>query len=65
MGLMPRWAQRLTGFDVAPTVYRMFHEPALRTTARTLRWAFGTPPFRRLADERVGQAAPGPLRIAA
>jgi uncharacterized protein (DUF2236 family) len=65
MGLMPRWAQELTGFDVAPTVYRTFHEPALRATARTLRWAFGTPPFRRLADERVGQAAPEPLPVAA
>jgi uncharacterized protein (DUF2236 family) len=54
MGLMPRWAQELSGFAVSPVVYRSLHEPALRSYARTLRWAFGTPPFRALAEQRVG-----------
>ena len=53
MGLMPRWAQELTGFAPSAARYRSVHEPALRTYARTLRWAFGTPPFRALAEQRV------------
>ena len=54
MGLMPRWAQELSGFAPSAAAYRTAHEPSLRTFARTLRWAFGTPPFRALADRRVG-----------
>ena len=53
MGLMPRWAQELTGFAPSPAGYRTLHEPALRAYARALRWGFGTPPFRALADRRV------------
>jgi uncharacterized protein (DUF2236 family) len=53
MGLMPRWAQELSGFAPPAMAYRTLHEPALRAFARTLRWAFGTPPFRGLADQRV------------
>ncbi|MGH7856148.1 MAG: oxygenase MpaB family protein [Candidatus Binatia bacterium] len=56
MSLMPRWAQRLTGFDASPVAQRFLHDPALHIYARSLRWAFGTPPYRRLADERVGTA---------
>jgi uncharacterized protein (DUF2236 family) len=55
MGLMPRWAQELSGFAPSPLAYKTLHEPALRTFARTLRWAFGTPPFRALAEERVAE----------
>jgi uncharacterized protein (DUF2236 family) len=53
MGLMPRWAQGLTGFAPSPLTYKTLHEPSLRAYARTLRWAFGMPPFRALAEERA------------
>jgi uncharacterized protein (DUF2236 family) len=53
MGLMPRWAQELSGFAAWPPGYKATHEPALRTFATTLRWAFGTPPFRAMAEERM------------
>ena len=56
MGLMPRWAQELSGFAAPAPVYRAVHAPSLATFARTLRWAFGTPPFRALAEERVAAA---------
>ena len=58
MSLMPAWAQRLTGFETSELARRTLHEPSLRTYARTLRWAFGTPPFRALAEERVQAPAP-------
>ena len=60
MSLAPRWAQELTGFDHPEAVQRLFYAPAMQTYARMLRWAFGTPPWRRLADERVGNAAATP-----
>ena len=56
MGLMPRWAQELTGFAPSAAAWRTLHEPSLRTFARSLRWAFGTPPFRALAEERATSA---------
>jgi uncharacterized protein (DUF2236 family) len=59
MGLMPRWAQELSGFAPSAQAYRTLHEPALRSYARTLRWAFGTPPFRALAEERVAASEDG------
>jgi uncharacterized protein (DUF2236 family) len=65
MGLMPRWARELSGFGVPGPVHRAVHEPALRAFARTLRWAFGTPPFRELADRRVAMPAHDELRAAA
>jgi len=50
MSLMPEWARRMTGFDAPlPQVSAAM----MRSYAVTLRWAFGTPPWRRLADERV------------
>jgi uncharacterized protein (DUF2236 family) len=55
MGLMPRWAQELTGFEPSPLAWRTLHEPMLHAYARTLRWAFGRPSFRALADERVAR----------
>jgi uncharacterized protein (DUF2236 family) len=58
MSLMPRWAQRLTGFEPSELARRTLHEPSLHAFARTLRWAFGTPPFRALADERAAAARP-------
>src|SRR6476469_615203 len=54
MSLTPRWAQEITGYDHPEAVQRMLYLPSMQTYARMLRWAFGTPPWRRLADERVG-----------
>jgi uncharacterized protein (DUF2236 family) len=53
MSLMPEWARRLSGFDASSLNKQLFSTASLRLYARTLRWAFGTPPFRALADERV------------
>ena len=38
---------------------RSLHQPALQTYARTVRWAFGTPRYAQLAQERVAAAGPG------
>jgi uncharacterized protein (DUF2236 family) len=65
MSLMPEWAQRLSGFEPSELARRTLHEPSLRAYARTLRWAFGTPPFRALADERVaGSSVEEPAELA-
>lgn len=53
LSLMPRWAQEMTGFDRPQVVQRLLHAPSMQTYAWLLRWSFGTPPWRRLADERV------------
>lgn len=55
LSLMPRWAQEMTGFDRPEIVRRALHGPSMQAYARLLRWAFGTPPWRALADERVGE----------
>src|SRR4051812_1279883 len=61
MGLMPEWAQRLSGFESTAGERRALHKPILHAYARTLRWAYGgLPPFAALARERVGlEADPG------
>jgi len=59
MSLMPAWARRLTGFEHSAFEQRVFTEPSLHAYARVLRWAFGTPPFRALAEERVAGSAAG------
>ena len=58
MSLMPRWAQEMTGFDRPEIAQRLLHAPSMHSYARALRWAVGTPPWRKLADERVALAAP-------
>ena len=58
MGLMPEWAQRLSGFESTALERRVLHAPLLHGYARTLRWAYGgLPPFAALAHERVGLEA--------
>ena len=57
MSLAPRWAQEMTGYDRPRAVQRFLYGPSMQTYARMLRWAFGTPPWRRLAEERVGTDA--------
>jgi uncharacterized protein (DUF2236 family) len=56
MSLAPRWAQEMTGYDHPEAVQRLLYAPSMHAYARALRWAFGTPSWRRLADERVGGA---------
>lgn len=53
MSLMPAWARRMTGFDAPALARHVVHGPTLQAYARTLRWAFGTPPYVRLAEERA------------
>lgn len=57
MSLMPVWAGRLTGFERSHPSQRALFEPSLRAYARTLRWAFGVPAFRALAEERAASAS--------
>jgi len=56
MSVMPSWAGRLTGFDHPKAVQKLAMEPYLHLTARSLRWAFGTPPCRALAEARMAAA---------
>ena len=56
MSLMPAWARRMAGFDSSAVARRFMHQPMLRTHARMLRWAFGTPDYKRLAEERAAGA---------
>jgi uncharacterized protein (DUF2236 family) len=58
MSLTPKWARELTGFDTPELVRRAIHHPTLQAYARTVRWAFGTPPYAQLAEERVAAASP-------
>jgi uncharacterized protein (DUF2236 family) len=53
MSLMPPWARRMTGFDAPALARRTLHDPSLFAYARLVRWAFGTPTYRRLAEERA------------
>jgi uncharacterized protein (DUF2236 family) len=53
MSLMPAWARRMTGFDAPAVARRTVHDTSLSTYARLIRWAFGTPAYRRLAEERA------------
>jgi uncharacterized protein (DUF2236 family) len=53
LSIMPAWARRLAGFETSGIVHRAVHDPALRLSARTIRWAFGTPPYALEADRRV------------
>jgi uncharacterized protein (DUF2236 family) len=58
VSLMPRWAQELTGLDRPVVVQRLMHQRSMHAYARLLRWATGTPPWRELADARVGAGQP-------
>jgi uncharacterized protein (DUF2236 family) len=57
MGVTPKWARELAGFDAPELVRRAVHQPALQSYARAVRWAFGTPPYAKLAQERVASRA--------
>ena len=57
MSLMPRWARELTRFNRSELVLRSVHWPVLQAYARTVRAAFGTPPYAQLAMERAASSA--------
>jgi len=59
MSIAPRWVRRLAGFDTPKPLRAIATEPLLKVEARSLRYAFGTPAYARLARERMA-AAPRP-----
>lgn len=63
MSLMPAWARRMTGFDSLAIERRMVYGPSLASYARAIRWAFGTPAYRRLAEERAALVAPSERKV--
>lgn len=65
MSLMPAWARRMTGFDSLAIERRLVYNPGLAAYARAIRWAFGTPEYKRLAVERaLGASPPGQTDLA-
>jgi uncharacterized protein (DUF2236 family) len=56
MSLMPEWARRMSGFDSLALERKLMYSPSLASYARAIRWAFGTPAYRRLAEERAAQS---------
>jgi uncharacterized protein (DUF2236 family) len=54
MTLLPDWAARLCGLQLPSVLKATYADPTNRLTAAALRWAYGTPPFVRLAQERTG-----------
>lgn len=61
MSVMPEWARQLAGFDHSPRFQRLAVEPYLRTVSRSLRWAFGVPPCRAMAEARVAARPSTPV----
>lgn len=53
MSLMPAWARRMAGLHHSDTAQRLFFEPTMRAQSNLIRWAYGTPAYRRIADDRV------------
>lgn len=53
MSRAPRWAQELIGYDRPPLTTRTLMGPMLRLEAQRLRWAFGLPPYLRMAQRRA------------
>ena len=58
MSLMPGWARRMTGFDSLALERRLVYSPSLAAYAMAIRWAFGTPEYRRLAEDRAAAGPP-------
>ena len=51
MALTPEWAQRLTGLELSPPAARVL-DPLVRAQLAMVRWAFATPPFKAMAEQR-------------
>jgi uncharacterized protein (DUF2236 family) len=65
MSLAPDWARRLSGFHHGNVVQRIYVEPYLRAYTRSLRWAFGTPPYAALARARAAATPAAREHVAA
>jgi uncharacterized protein (DUF2236 family) len=53
MTLMPEWARKLSGLDLPPWARVAYADPYNALVARSLRWAYGVPPFKAMAIERA------------
>lgn len=53
MSIAPRWVRQLTGFSTPRPLRPASTEPLMQLKARSLRYAFGTPAYARLARERM------------
>lgn len=53
MSTMPEWARRMTGLHHGSLAQRAVFDPMLKAQASLIRWAYGTPPYRRLAEARA------------
>lgn len=63
MSRAPRWAAELIGFDRPSPAVRAMIGPFLQLDARTMRWAFGTPAYARLARQRAAGVRRGAARV--
>ncbi len=57
MVLMPEWARRLSGLDHSTLSRRLWFDPTIRFNVDLITSAYGVPPWRRLAEDRVAGAA--------
>jgi len=53
MVLQPEWARRLAGLDHSALARRVWFDPTIRFNVDLITSAYGTPPWRRLAEDRV------------
>jgi uncharacterized protein (DUF2236 family) len=58
MSIAPRWVCELTGFSTPDPLRALATRPLLQLKARSLRYAFGTPAYARLARARASGTAP-------
>ena len=53
MALLPEWSQKLTSLEHSELGRRLWFDPTTRLNVRLLRWAYGVPACRRLAEARA------------
>lgn len=53
MSLLPDWAQRLSGLSHNDVAQRYWFDPATRLHVNLIRWSYGVPDYRRLAEQRL------------
>jgi uncharacterized protein (DUF2236 family) len=53
MVLLPEWARRLSGLDHSALARRLWFDPTIRFNVDLVTAAYGMPPWRRLAEDRV------------
>ena len=52
MSLMPTWAQRITGLELPAGVQRAL-DPLVKAQLAMVRWGFGVPPYKAMAEARA------------